>query len=52
MLKKQPNPPNDAEYEEKLKQLRLINKLATRLPWIVLGVSLFAFLIIFLQAFF
>lgn len=35
--------------EEKLKQLLLIHKLATRLPWIVLSISVLAFLIILLQ---
>lgn len=35
--------------EEMLRQAHLIQKLATRLPWIVLAISLLAFLIIFLQ---
>lgn len=35
--------------EEKQKQIQLIHKLATRLPWIVLGIFIFAFLLIVLQ---
>lgn len=37
--------------EEKRKQVMLIHKLATRLPWIIVGVSLFAFLLILLQVY-
>ena len=33
-------------HEEKLKQIQLIGKLATRLPWIVVAVSLLAFFLI------
>jgi hypothetical protein len=36
--------------EEELGQVRLISNLARRLPWIVLAISLFAFVVIFLQA--
>ncbi|HEV8052339.1 MAG TPA: hypothetical protein VGP47_07585 [Parachlamydiaceae bacterium] len=43
--------PKDQD-EEKRKQIMRIHKLATRLPWIIVGVSLFAFLIIFLQVYF
>jgi len=42
----------DKDLEEKMRQALLIHKLAVRLPWIVLGISLFAFLIIFLQVLF
>lgn len=38
--------------EEMLRQALLIQKLATRLPWIVLSISLLAFIIIFLQAYY
>jgi len=37
--------------EEKRKQIMRIHKLATRLPWIIVGVSLFAFLMILLQVY-
>jgi ABC-type multidrug transport system permease subunit len=36
--------------QEKLNQARLISGLATRLPWIVLAITLIAFVLIFLQA--
>lgn len=39
----------EAERQRVLAQLQLINRLATRLPWIVLAISLFAFMVIFLQ---
>ena len=35
--------------DEEQKQIKLIHKLAVRLPWFVVGISLFVFLIIFLQ---
>jgi hypothetical protein len=35
--------------EKKQKQIQLIHKLATRLPWIFLGIFIFAFLLIVLQ---
>lgn len=38
--------------EEFEKQLLLIHRLANRLPWIVAGISVFAFVIILLQVFF
>jgi len=44
-MKKDPN-------ESKHEQLMLIHALANKLPWIVLSISLFAFFIIFLQAYF
>jgi len=40
---------DDQKHEEMLKKAQLIHNLATRLPWIVMGISLLAFLIIFLQ---
>lgn len=42
----------DRKREEQLRQLKQIHDLATRLPWIVLGLSLLAFIIIFLQVLF
>lgn len=40
---------SDKEREERIRQLRLIEKLATRLPWIVLAISLIAFVAIFIE---
>ncbi len=37
------------KHEEIRERIDLIHKLATRLPWIVMAISLLAFLIIFLQ---
>lgn len=37
--------------EERQRQVLLIHQLATRLPWILVGVFLFAFLLIFLQVY-
>lgn len=42
--------PKDQD-EEKRRQILLIHKLATRLPWVIVGVSLFAFLLILLQVY-
>lgn len=39
----------DLKREQMLRQLKLVEKLATRLPWIVLAISLLAFLAIFLE---
>lgn len=40
--------PKDPD-EEKLRQIQLIGKLAARLPWIVLAISLLAFFLILAQ---
>jgi hypothetical protein len=42
----------DPKREKQLKQIETIHRLATRLPWIVLAISLFAFILIFIQAYF
>lgn len=36
-------------HEERLKQLLAVQRLATRLPWLALGISLIAFTFIFLE---
>lgn len=38
--------------DDKRRQLERIHRLATRLPWIVLTISLIAFVIIFLEVLF
>lgn len=48
--KKQVEEEKQRKREEMLRQAQLIQKLAVRLPWIVMGISLLAFIIIFLQA--
>lgn len=40
---------NELQRQETLRQLRLVEKLATRLPWIVLVISLIAFVAIFVE---
>jgi hypothetical protein len=42
----------EEKEKEKQRQIQLIHKLATRLPWMVLGIFLLAFLIIFTQVYF
>jgi hypothetical protein len=37
--------------EEKRRQIMVIHTLANRLPWIAVGASLVAFMLIFLQAY-
>lgn len=40
------------EREHTLRQLRLVENLARRLPWIVLAISILAFVAIFLEILF